>query len=120
MGESLGLEHRVKAMTLVWSLYSIRYEYCHTSVELDFPKVIMRTFGFEHHMTEKIQVTVMVGDKRVTLEGPEDFVRAEVQRLTNIAVADSRTPVAADHVNAGAGVPPTEREFVALKKPTGH
>ncbi len=34
-------------------------------------------------MTKTISVTVTLGEKRVTLEGPEDFVRAEVQRLTD-------------------------------------
>jgi hypothetical protein len=70
-------------------------------------------------MPEKIQVTVTMGDKQVTLEGPEDFVQAEVQRLTNMAVA--ATPAATSGGSAAeTGIPGTEREFVALKKPNGH
>jgi len=33
-------------------------------------------------MADRIEVTVTLQDKRVTIEGPEDFVRGEVQRLT--------------------------------------
>jgi len=75
-------------------------------------------------LTNKIQVSVTIGDKQVTLDGPEDFVRTEVQRLTNLlvaAAAGSQSEVG----NAGAHLPvnaraTSEREFVALKKPSGH
>lgn len=69
-------------------------------------------------MPEKIQVTVTMGDKQVTLEGPEDFVQAEVQRLTNMAVAAA--PAATSGGAVETGIPASEREFVALKKPNGH
>jgi len=69
-------------------------------------------------MTEKIQVTVTLGDKNVTLEGPEDFVRAEVQRLTNLMMSQSCATSSA--VSAGSGSPTNERQFVTLKKPDGH
>lgn len=65
-------------------------------------------------MTNRIQVTVKLGDREVAFDGPEDFVRAEVQRLSNLAVAGSSAP------DPAANVPTTEREFVALKKPDGH
>ncbi len=71
-------------------------------------------------MAEKIEVTVKVGDKEVTLAGPEAFVRAEVQRLTNLlgnsasSAADSRPP------QVESELPATEREFVVQKKPNGH
>lgn len=69
-------------------------------------------------MTEKIQVSVTLDDKQVTLEGPEDFVRAEVQRLTNLIVSLSAVPGSR---NAAETTKPTsEREFVSLKKPVGH
>jgi hypothetical protein len=69
-----------------------------------------------------IEVTVKVADKEVTLKGPEDFVRSEVQRLTN-SVAANRSPVVPPspvNVSAMEALPATEREFVAAKKPTGH
>jgi hypothetical protein len=73
----------------------------------------------------RIEVTVTVGDKKVTLDGPEDFVRAEVQRLTNvIASSDSSHSPASTGVSlrpmAEHELPPTEKEFIAAKKPAGH
>lgn len=68
-------------------------------------------------MTDKIQVTVTLGDKQVTLEGPADFVRAEVQRLTNLMVS-LNSATAPPAVNGQA--PANERQFVLLKKPVGH
>jgi hypothetical protein len=69
-----------------------------------------------------IEVTVTVGEKEVTLKGPEDFVRSEVQRITNsLAVSTSAAlPVSSPSASAMEGLPSTEREFVAIKKPTGH
>lgn len=67
-------------------------------------------------MANRIQVTVKVGDKEVTFDGPEDFVRAEVQRLSNMTVAASGRSGGAPSAATSA----TEREFVALKKPSGH
>jgi hypothetical protein len=77
-------------------------------------------------MEENIEVTVTIGDKRVTLAGPESFVRAEVQRLTNMLAAappsTSPAPSAVGGANAAAteGLPATEREFVNAKSPSGH
>jgi hypothetical protein len=65
----------------------------------------------------RIQVTVSLGDKQVTLDGPEDFVRAEVQRITNLLVPATSPAV----IGSGGQVPPTsEAEFVSMKKPSGH
>lgn len=71
-----------------------------------------------------IEVTVTIGDRKVTLEGPEDFVRAEVQRLTSLlagnTTAASRPAGAHAEDKSETGVPETERDFVGLKKPSGH
>jgi hypothetical protein len=69
-------------------------------------------------MAEKIKVTVTIGDKEVTIEGPEDFVRAEVQRLTNLVV--SLSSASASPGSAEARSATSEREFVSQKKPDGH
>ena len=66
-------------------------------------------------MTEnRLTVTVTIDGKKVTLEGPEEFVRAEVRRLTtptspDLPERESRT--------AGA---PTESEIIAQKRPRNH
>ena len=69
-------------------------------------------------MAEKIEVTVTLDDKKVTIEGPEDFVRSEVQRLTNLVVGPTTFQGSAGE--AAASNVTSEREFVLLKKPVGH
>jgi hypothetical protein len=67
----------------------------------------------------RIEVTVEVGDKRVTLSGPEDFVRHEVRRLLGgegTSQSDAKlggTPQPSPGANF-------ERDFVAAKCPRGH
>jgi hypothetical protein len=77
-------------------------------------------------MSEKIEVTLSIGDRQITLAGPETFVREEVQRLTNMvaksaqsADADPNKTVAA-HLSEREGPAASEREFVAEKRPGGH
>lgn len=67
-------------------------------------------------MAEKIKVTVTIGDRQITLEGPEDFVQSEVQRLSNILVSESSARASA----GDAKIPASEREFVSLKRPSNH
>ncbi len=69
-------------------------------------------------MTNRIQVSVTLGDKEVKLDGPEDFARAAVHRLTNLVA--SFPPVSASSNSAERTKPTSEREFVSLKKPEGH
>ena len=71
-------------------------------------------------MGQNIQVTVTIGDKQVKLDGPEDFVRSEVQRLTNLLVSaniSSSSPGESVETTTGLG---SERQFVSVKKPVGH
>lgn len=68
-------------------------------------------------MQNRIQVTVTLGDKNLTIEGPENFVRDEVQRLTNLMVANHNS----NSISEGTlGAGNSEREFVIQKKPSGH
>lgn len=75
---------------------------------------------------KRIEVTITIGDRRVTLDGPEDFVREEVERLAGLsAKADSSQPAGLPEKGAqgsGAADQPvvSEREFVMGKKPSGH
>ena len=74
-------------------------------------------------MDDRIEVTVTVGDKQVTLAGPEAFVRAEVQRLTSLIASGAVAPPTGSGHGGGLtpeGLPRTERELVAKKRPTGH
>jgi hypothetical protein len=71
-------------------------------------------------MTDTIAVSVTLGDRKVTIEGPEAFVHAEVRRLTDM-ITGAQPPAnmlgdADPHANRAA----TEREFVAEKRPKGH
>lgn len=75
-------------------------------------------------MPERIEVTIKIDDKRITLEGPADFVREEVERLA--AMSSGRTPslgeprAASAQLTSSDGSAVTERDLVAQKKPTGH
>ena len=67
-------------------------------------------------MDSRITVTVTLDDRKVTLEGPEQFVREEVARLT----AKPQTRTSQLQLAADAQLPRTEREFVADKSPKTH
>jgi hypothetical protein len=72
----------------------------------------------------KIEVTVTIADKQVTLAGPESFVRAEVQRLTNM-IAERTSGSPHTEIRSGAAsarneLSETERGFIAAKQPSGH
>jgi hypothetical protein len=75
-------------------------------------------------MSKRVEVTISVDDKRITLEGPEDFVRAEVERLVNLVPS---VPMHSHEIPAGSGANPqalsaalTERDLVSQKQPDGH
>lgn len=65
---------------------------------------------------DRIEVTVTVEGKRVTLEGPTDFVTAEVRRLT--ALLHGQDSPADRGVPSASGS--SEAEFVAEKRPQNH
>src|ERR1700676_1093287 len=75
-------------------------------------------------MSKRIAVTITIDDKKITLEGPEDFVREEVERLATLPVsrtADLDMGRGGTAPTIGTENPPvTERDLVAQKKPTGH
>jgi hypothetical protein len=74
---------------------------------------------------KQIKVTVTVDDRKITLEGPEDFVREEAERFARLPVAKAaaksadvsgemgRAEMRKDHNT-------TERDLIAEKKPQGH
>jgi hypothetical protein len=70
-------------------------------------------------MNKRIEVTITIGDRKITLEGPEDFVREEVERLAkgpgSNAPADASATVA-----RGDGSVLSERVLVEQKSPHGH
>ena len=82
----------------------------------------------ERTMERTLEVEIAFGDKKVKLTGPESFISSELGRLTAIARGGSLTPV------GGGGGPVTEeaaddlglcgmsdeRQFIGLKRPTGH
>jgi len=60
-----------------------------------------------------IKVTVEIDDRKITLEGPEDFVKAEVARLTT-PTAPHANPLKQGRESTARQ---TEREIVAAKRP---
>jgi len=64
-------------------------------------------------MEKTLTVTVTIDNRRITLEGPEDFVRAEVRRFTSLGDEGAKGAPAS---NAGRAAL-TERELIAQKRP---
>jgi hypothetical protein len=70
-------------------------------------------------MAKRIEVTVTVGDRKVKLEGPEDFVREEVERFANLPPLGNTKDVR-ENGTSHENIARTERDFVAEKQPHGH
>jgi hypothetical protein len=72
-------------------------------------------------MAESITVTITIDERRVTLEGPPDFVRAEVQRLTD-ALASIRTGLCdvPRQVQEASDKVLSESQLIAIKEPSNH
>jgi hypothetical protein len=71
---------------------------------------------------DRINVAVEIGNVKVTLEGPRDFVESEVRRLTT-PLTDLRQAAVETRSSAAeseSGGFRNEREFIALKRPKGH
>jgi hypothetical protein len=71
-------------------------------------------------MTKRIEVTVTVGDKKISIEGPEDFVRGEVERFAGLSADQNSQKSTVAQPRPPATTPVTEREFIAEKRPNGH
>ncbi len=73
----------------------------------------MRIIGGTFVVEKTIKVTVTIDNRRISIEGPEDFVRAEVRRFTSPG-DDGVAGKPADNVGGAA---PTERDLIAQKRP---
>lgn len=70
-------------------------------------------------MSKRVEVTLTFGDRKISLEGPEDFVRTEVERLVRGPVsspASAREGAAPNSETA----PMSERALLDEKLPEGH
>jgi hypothetical protein len=63
---------------------------------------------------KRISVSITVGDRRVVLEGPESFVREEVERFAGLRTADAQAT--GERLESAS----SERALIAQKKPQGH
>jgi hypothetical protein len=66
------------------------------------------------------KATVEIGDKKITFEGPREFVEGQVARLT--VEASKHEPHLLVGSNEGTSLPAqvTERELLSAKRPRGH
>jgi hypothetical protein len=71
-------------------------------------------------MEDIIRVSVEIDDKRVTLEGPRDFVQEEVRRLTTAIATMSAKTTTPFMTDSESLKDLSERDFVSLKNPQGH
>jgi hypothetical protein len=68
-----------------------------------------------------VKATIEIADKKVTFEGPRDFVEAQVARFTQEGnPKQTATELGAGFRNATVEHVQTERELVDSKKPKGH
>lgn len=65
-------------------------------------------------MEKIITVTVTVDNRRITVEGPEDFVRTEVRRITSFKDDGGAKVISANNADRAAL---TERELITQKNP---
>src|SRR5262245_22107350 len=76
-------------------------------------------------MAELVEAEVAFGDAKITIRGPQEFVKSEVTRLAGLArggqttASTSATKSAGVDLDGMAGAQ-NEREFVTLKSPKGH
>jgi hypothetical protein len=71
-------------------------------------------------MDEQIKATIELDGKRVTLEGPKDFVESEVRRLGDLIVRGTVPSARAIEHESAEPSNMSEREFIAAKRPKGH
>ncbi len=70
-------------------------------------------------MSKRVEVSLTFGDRKISLEGPEEFVRAEVERLVHGPAASTASPEeGATPRSEGALM--SERALLDEKLPEGH
>lgn len=71
-------------------------------------------------MAERLEVTVTIDDRKITLEGPEPFVREEVERLVRLNTIP-REIISSQRPPSGQIPDPCrEKELIQEKLPSGH
>jgi hypothetical protein len=70
-------------------------------------------------MSKRVNVTITLGDRKISLEGPEDFVRAEIERLVHGSVSPSARPDS-PAAPPSETAPMSERKLMQEKRPKGH
>jgi hypothetical protein len=76
-------------------------------------------------MSEVVEAEVAFGDAKITIRGPQEFVRSEVTRLAGLIRGGPTTATPDATKSAGIDIggmagAENEREFVVLKSPKGH
>jgi hypothetical protein len=77
-------------------------------------------------MSKRVEVTISIGDRTMTLVGPEDFVQAEVKRVSDLLVVSAEGKPATLDAQSGSedkrsgAAEINERDFVEQKRPSGH
>ena len=66
------------------------------------------------------KATVEVGEKKITFEGPRDFVEQQIARITGIASKQISTELAEGHTSLSDDQRISERELIQDKQPKGH
>jgi hypothetical protein len=72
-------------------------------------------------MSETYKATIEVADKKITIEGPREFVEEQIARLSGVLDGKQNTALLGmPQLDAPSGGPVSERELVQIKQPKGH
>jgi hypothetical protein len=67
------------------------------------------------------KATIEIGDKKVTVEGPREFVEEQLARLTDLTSSKHTVPLLADSgLTNTAEDALSERQLIEAKRPKGH
>ena len=69
---------------------------------------------------KRVVLTVEFADRKITLEGPEDYVGSQISRLRSASADELATRALNSITGEDVGRQHTERDLIADKKPKGH
>lgn len=70
--------------------------------------------------TDHVKVTIQVGDKTITFEGPRDFIEAQIAKLTPTATSKQEQSNVGKSEGDRGDILQSERQLVQEKRPANH
>jgi hypothetical protein len=67
-----------------------------------------------------VKAVIEIGEMKVTFEGPEDFVNAQVARYSSGKLSNPQVEASRNKLDVSPESAASERELIAEKRPSGH